>query len=682
MKLRCCFFLVFFTITCKEIFAQQHCDTLAYQTLYLVNKYSGLFPQKLFIGKDYMYSVSTSSPSDTWRGEGSEIILMKLTLNGTPLWSKNIGVSGPAFQNGDFLLDAKQTKDGGFIFAGLTQGDHNSSYDGWLAKLDQDGNVQWTSTYDSRASKLNNVIQLEDGSFIATGVQYTNFTLDVFQNVSRVYNSEMFMIHTDKDGKKIWARAVFSRDLNEPFSVTQLRDGNIAIAGFTRNNGYSDIPLYFIAKIDITTGAFLWTNGYAYPENFSFQPSIKEMPDGRLCIHDGNNIMYFDANGNAIKNFLFTIDDPNWQEYTFVKYIGTTSDGQDCYSYFKSRTCGLFKIRNDSAVTWAHTYRVSKLLASMSELRDVVIINDNFYILTQVQADDFPGVKANYYAYILKANAEGKTTCTDTIRQRFIFTSDWPRSVPVPQFQDDGSPLFPLFRAIHSNDQAPYSVKDCFTASCCNDTLMYKNVFICAGSNYKLPDGKSVSEAGVYPTPFKNFKGCDSVIFTTVTLQQPVTVSLKNDTCFAKSDIITYRLKYQQPVQYHWQDGSSDSVYNATQPGQYWVKVSTACNIASDSVTIFPNCGFPVYIPNAFTPNNDGRNDVFRIPGLHSQHLLNLTVYNRFGEKIFNTSDPSKGWNGMRNGVLQQAGTYIYLIRYRDVGSGIHELKGTVVLIR
>lgn len=102
----------------KVTFAQQHCNKPAYQKMYLTNKYSGLFPQKLFVKGDDIFTVPLSSPSDTWRPEDPEIMLMKLTLNGTPVWCKNICVSGPALQNGGFILDAKQTKDGSFVFAG------------------------------------------------------------------------------------------------------------------------------------------------------------------------------------------------------------------------------------------------------------------------------------------------------------------------------------------------------------------------------------------------------------------------------------------------------------------------------------------------------------------------------------------------------------------------------------
>lgn len=112
------------------------------------------------------------------------------------------------------------------------------------------------------------------------------------------------------------------------------------------------------------------------------------------------------------------------------------------------------------------------------------------------------------------------------------------------------------------------------------------------------------------------------------------------------------------------------------------MRVSTTCNSAADSVVVYADCSFPIYIPSAFTPNYDGLNDVFRVLNLHNQHLLSMAIFNRFGQKIFFTKDPATGWNGTANGTLQPNGTYIYMVTYSDIAGRDHEQKGTVVLLR
>ncbi len=89
-------------------------------------------------------------------------------------------------------------------------------------------------------------------------------------------------------------------------------------------------------------------------------------------------------------------------------------------------------------------------------------------------------------------------------------------------------------------------------------------------------------------------------------------------------------------------------------------------------------------IPSGFTPNGDGINDVFRPVGTRYQRMIDFSVYNRWGEKLFYTNDYKKGWDGTYNGVPQDLGTYFYVIIVaRPGGDGdniIH--KGEVTLIR
>lgn len=89
-----------------------------------------------------------------------------------------------------------------------------------------------------------------------------------------------------------------------------------------------------------------------------------------------------------------------------------------------------------------------------------------------------------------------------------------------------------------------------------------------------------------------------------------------------------------------------------------------------------------LYMPGAFTPNGDGKNDLFRIPPGTSIHLTQLSIYNAWGTKIFSTNDINKGWDGNYKGAPAEADVYIFTIKATDYqGQNIH-LKGTVLLIR
>ena len=87
-------------------------------------------------------------------------------------------------------------------------------------------------------------------------------------------------------------------------------------------------------------------------------------------------------------------------------------------------------------------------------------------------------------------------------------------------------------------------------------------------------------------------------------------------------------------------------------------------------------------IPTAFTPNNDGLNDVFRISGLKFQKLLDFRVFNRWGQVIFQTNSIEKGWDGTFNGHPQDMGTYVYEITVAHPDGTRKTYKGSVTLIR
>lgn len=88
-----------------------------------------------------------------------------------------------------------------------------------------------------------------------------------------------------------------------------------------------------------------------------------------------------------------------------------------------------------------------------------------------------------------------------------------------------------------------------------------------------------------------------------------------------------------------------------------------------------------VFIPNAFTPNNDGRNDVFKVYG-SSIREIDMKIYNQWGNFVFETKDNNLGWNGTQNGKHQPVGVYMYIIKIRLNNEDSFIKKGSVTLIR
>jgi gliding motility-associated-like protein len=88
-----------------------------------------------------------------------------------------------------------------------------------------------------------------------------------------------------------------------------------------------------------------------------------------------------------------------------------------------------------------------------------------------------------------------------------------------------------------------------------------------------------------------------------------------------------------------------------------------------------------LYMPNSFTPNGDGKNDVFRIPEGVSFQLTNFSIYDRWGNKIFVSKDIQKGWDGRYKNKMAESNTYVYIIQGKD-DQGETVIKGSIHLIR
>ena len=87
-----------------------------------------------------------------------------------------------------------------------------------------------------------------------------------------------------------------------------------------------------------------------------------------------------------------------------------------------------------------------------------------------------------------------------------------------------------------------------------------------------------------------------------------------------------------------------------------------------------------LFIPTAFTPNDDGINDVFLVRG-PTLSSYNLQIYNQWGGLLFASQNQTEGWNGWSNGQEVSCGTYTYMIAYSEEGSTAY-LSGHITLLR
>jgi len=89
-----------------------------------------------------------------------------------------------------------------------------------------------------------------------------------------------------------------------------------------------------------------------------------------------------------------------------------------------------------------------------------------------------------------------------------------------------------------------------------------------------------------------------------------------------------------------------------------------------------------ITMPNSFTPNGDGHNDIFRVKYPQAIKTFQMTIFNRWGQKVFETSDPYRGWDGTLSGLYQPGGNYVWFIYYQDILGNSKKTFGNLVLIR
>ncbi len=119
----------------------------------------------------------------------------------------------------------------------------------------------------------------------------------------------------------------------------------------------------------------------------------------------------------------------------------------------------------------------------------------------------------------------------------------------------------------------------------------------------------------------------------------------------------------------------------------YYVTITDTSGLCTrtDSVTIYvieQICGDPdIYVPNAFSPNKDGQNDMLYVRGNNIEELY-FTVYNRWGQMVFETRDQSIGWDGIFKGMEADPAVYVYYLEATCIGKETFFKKGNITLIR
>lgn len=219
---------------------------------------------------------------------------------------------------------------------------------------------------------------------------------------------------------------------------------------------------------------------------------------------------------------------------------------------------------------------------------------------------------------------------------------------------------------------------------------------ICSGDEYFF-ESQLITEAGEYRKTLTNTDGCDSIIvldlyvgenLTRLELDGPITKDYGSEITL-KPIVEGGELIYKQWFsEQHILSNLLELVFLVEKDETlYFESINELYCFAADSVEIRSNVNKGVFVPNIFSPNDDGDNDVFSVGFTKSLKFIGIEIFDRWGNLVYKQSDNTKAlntsaWDGTVQGAPVEVGVYVYQLEFEFVNGDRERQSGTVQLIR
>jgi len=586
------------------------------------------------------------------------VFILKLDRNGNFIWVKQMGGNNVAEPGGgSTVIDASGNVYTTSRFSGTADFDPGpgvfnlssvGEHDIFVSKLDAAGNFVWAKRIGGIGGDLSYSIAVDvTGNIYTTGFFSGTADFDpgagVF-NLNSFGNADIFIVKLNGAGNFIWAKQMGGSLGDAAYSITTDPSGNVYTTGafigpadfdpgpgvFILGSRISQVA--FVSKLD-ATGNFVWA---------------KQLGEGSLVASGVDIVLDLFQNVYTTGGFYTTADfDPG----TCV--FNLTSAGEfDIY---------VSKLDIGGNFIWAKKMGGDGYDVGISIALDVfgnVYTTGIFYGI----ADFDPGDNIyNLHAFAGNAFVHKMSPITVSACNNYVWNGQ-------------------ILTASGVYTDTLIAANGCDSIVTLQLTMLpslYSSIArsICQGQNYE-----GYSSSGTYVDTLVTANGCDSIRTLQLTvLSEPVPdLGADKNLCLGDSLVLN-----PGPFNsYLWQDGSTQNNLTVKQPGLYSVSVTNNCGTGGDEVLV--NDGIcDIRFPSAFTPNNDGKNDLFKVLGASNLTEYHLAVYNRWGQKVFETNDYSKGWAGKVKGQLQNTGVFVWHCELKKAGSSNKiSMRGTVLLIK
>ena len=491
----------------------------------------------------------------------------------------------------DGAESVRQTLDGGYIVAGVTQIEQTDDY--YIIKLTASGEIEWEKTYGGSAQDYAySIDQTSDGGYIVAGISYSSDG-DVSVNYGA---ADYWVIKLDSFGELIWEKSFGGTQADKAFSIQSTSEGGYIIAGqsnstdvdVTGNHGSAD---YWIIKLD-SMGELLWqkslggdANDYAYSidqtsDGGYIVAGISYSSDGDVSVNYGSNdcwVVRLDSQGNLVWEKSFgSVGSQSGDE------VRQTADGGFLVVGINNVLYWILKIDSSGNLLWEQSYG-----GSGSDIpQSIATTTDGGCLVIGVSTSTDGDVSVNYGSidyWVIKLDSFGELIWEKSLGGT---EADYAYSI----FETNNEGIVIAGRS-YSNDgdvSVNNGASDAWVVRLegCNSTT--SSIVVSSCDVYTAPDGEEYTSTGNYTSVIPNFAGCDSVISIELTIN--ITNAL-----ITQLDDITLQAEPSN-AEYQWVDcnnnneavnGATNQTFLATYNSSFGVVVTlNGCSDLSDCIDI------------------------------------------------------------------------------------------------
>jgi gliding motility-associated-like protein len=661
--------------------------------------------------------------------------IVKLSSTGTLEWEKSLGGN-----YNDMAFSVAHTPDGGYIIAGYSEsidGDitcHTINEDYWIVKINNTGNIQWQKVVGGKSvDKAYSVAPAPDGGYIVTGFTGSTDLPGYHSNASSLAGDFFVVKLSAEIVTPVLPQVTISTPPSSVCSGTSVT--------LTTTTNYAGTDAVYSWK---KNGSLVGGNSSSYTASDFVNGDVVvcyiSIPgDGACRITTQSNPVVMNITGSNLPGVSITADKTSICGQGTVTFTAVITNGNPLPVYkwilngnntgVNSNTYSSSALNNGDVVSLEYSDNTPCLAGSFIISNAIQIQVTPFstpavsiiasattvcsgeqVIFSSTATNAGPNPSYQWAINGVNAGANNKTFATTSLLNGDRITCTITNDPALACVINPGALSNSIVIAVKSTATPSVSITSSdndicegtrivFTALAQNAGTIPSYQWIINGialnnnnteySTATLKDGDQVQ--------CKLIPGSDACPALPVTSnfimmrikQLPVITINPADTTIAPGHYIKLNTTVQGTLAYYaWAPSSSlqDPLLlspvtiglNEQTIFTLSVKSTEGC-IATKEVTV--KVAGPVFMPNAFTPNGDGLNDIFRIPPNVSLKLTHFSIFDRWGNQVFSSRDIGKGWNGLYKGTKVDSGVYIYLIKGSNE-KGPVLLKGSFVLVR